>query len=91
MSVYLDPEISCIPAGRYRWSKVTHLFADTIEELHAFAARLGLHREWFQVSRSGLEHYDLNSWRRKAAVTLGAIQCTREEAVAKWRSKRHHG
>lgn len=25
-----------------------HLTADTLDELHAFAARLGLKREWFQ-------------------------------------------
>ena len=47
MTVYVDD--ARIPAriGRHdtRWS---HLFADTQTELHEFAARLGLHRRWFQ-------------------------------------------
>ena len=37
------------------------------EELHAFAARLGLRRAWFQG-----DHYDLPPHGRAAAVALGA-------------------
>lgn len=36
-----------------------HLMADTSDELHAFAARLGLRREWCQHQGRVLEHYDL--------------------------------
>jgi hypothetical protein len=64
---------------------VTHLFADTDEELHAFAKRIGLKREWFQTKR--LHHYDLNPSRRAKAISCGVIQLTREEAVAKWKLK----
>jgi len=50
MTVYVDD--FGIPARvsgiKGRWS---HLIADTEDELHAFAARLGLRREWFQDPR----------------------------------------
>jgi len=86
--VYIDPETTCLPKGRYRWTKVTHLFADDEQELHRFAAAIGMRRSWFQTGRAGLPHYDLNPARRLAAVRLGATQLTREQAVAKWRAAR---
>ena len=45
-----------------------HMATDgDLEELHAFAARLGLQRRWFQR-----DHYDLPPHGRRAAVALGA-------------------
>lgn len=54
---------------RARWS---HLTADTREELHAFAARLGLKRSWFQDKGDGLWHYDVTDSKRNEAIALGA-------------------
>jgi hypothetical protein len=48
-----------------------HLTADTLEELHAFAKRLGLKREWFQEHWSA-PHYDLTPGKRARALELGA-------------------
>jgi hypothetical protein len=51
--------------GRKSWC---HLTSDTSEEeLHEFAARLGLKREWFQG-----DHYDLTEGKRMQALKLGA-------------------
>lgn len=47
-----------------------HMWADTLGELHAMAAKIGLKREWFQDSR--LPHYDLTPARRSAALRHGA-------------------
>ncbi len=58
----------------HRWC---HLYADTEEELHAFAARIGMRRGWAQVSRRGVPHYDLTPSRRSAAVKAGAVQLDR--------------
>jgi hypothetical protein len=58
--------IRCFKAGS------CHLTADTLDELHAFAARLGLRREWFQEHRLA-PHYDLTKRRRDDAVRLGAV------------------
>ena len=87
MSVYIDPETHCIPNGKYRWDTVTHLFADTEDELHRFASMIGMKREWFQ-NKESLKHYDLNSNRRRMAIKAGAIQLNRKDAVMKWRELR---
>lgn len=61
-----------------------HLFSDeqdpAFPALHAFAAKLGLRRAWFQG-----DHYDLTPSRRAAAVRAGAKEATRAEAVAIWK------
>ena len=52
-----------------------HLWTDgDTEELHLFAEKIGLKRKWFQISRSGIEHYDLTESRRKKAIEFGAIE-----------------
>ena len=49
MTVYVDNFRAPATVGRIRgrWS---HLTADTPDELHGFAARLGQKREWFQAA-----------------------------------------
>lgn len=54
----------------HRWC---HLWADSDDELHAFAARLGMKRAWFQDSPS-LHHYDLTPEKRALAIRLGALE-----------------
>lgn len=95
MTVYVDDARIAATVGRHvsTWS---HLFADTQDELHAFAARLGLRRSWFQdpvqvgkpiKARPGSRaaqnwHYDLTEGKRRHAVALGAVEVTAREAVA---------
>lgn len=62
----------------------SHMIADTEEELHAFAARVGLKRAWAQRSRSGVPHYDLTARRREVAVRLGAMDCQTTEEMQKF-------
>lgn len=51
-----------------------HLTTDgPLEELHAFAARIGMKRAWFQEHRFA-PHYDLTPGRRVRAVALGAVE-----------------
>lgn len=52
-----------------------HLVSDTsLEELHAFAAKIGLKRCWFSNKRGKrLPHYDLTTARKRdTAITAGA-------------------
>lgn len=50
-----------------------HLVTDgPLEELHAFAGRIGIRRAWFQGGK--YPHYDLTGRRREAAVRLGAVE-----------------
>lgn len=71
MAVYVDDAVW--PWRGRRWA---HLMADTLEELHAFAARLHLPRRIFQDKRSGA-HYDIDAAQRERAIALGAIPISR--------------
>lgn len=77
MATYVD---------RARWRhgrKITcHLLADTLEELHAMAAAVGCEASWYQVSRTGVPHYDIPKFRRAEAIRLGAIEVSNRETVA---------
>ena len=72
MSVYVDEMTVCLKSEHWPYSHVCHLVADSVEELHVFAGRLGLKRAWFQ-DRLYLPHYDLTIGKRLNAVRLGAI------------------
>ena len=64
-----------------RWC---HMVSDVSEEeLHAFAARLGLKRSWFQGRHNGASaaHYDLTPSKRALALKLGAGAVTARELV----------
>lgn len=77
MAVYVDAAI-------WRWSglKWCHLLADDPDELHRFAALLGIKRVSFQgPPKSATPHYDLTGYERSKAITLGAIVCDREQIV----------
>lgn len=83
MAVYIDK----LRNWGWKHGPSCHLYADSNEELHAFAARLGLKREWFQPSSSG-PHYDITASKRRLAVTLGAIEHTDREMVEHMRAWR---
>lgn len=85
MTVYVDNIRIPAKVARFdaRWS---HLIADTQEELHAFAARLGLRRSYFQDPTVNGKpkappgtlaaenwHYDVTESKRQAAIRLGAV------------------
>lgn len=84
---YVDPLLACVPNKQWRWTHSCHLFADTLEELHAFARKIGLKRQWFQDHPS-LKHYDLTPKRREAAVKAGVVELSRADSVMKWRELR---
>jgi hypothetical protein len=77
MTVYVDDARIPAKVGRIsaRWS---HLFADTQEELHEFAASIGLRRAWFQPGKplggrpSRHWHYDVTDSKREQAIRDGA-------------------
>lgn len=70
MAVYITPIVPCKRNNDWRWSEVSHLLADTIAELHAFAVILGLKRKWYQPKSS--PHYDLTENKFYKALELGA-------------------
>jgi hypothetical protein len=61
---------------RHRFGRMImcHLWADTVDELHAFAANLGLQRSWFQCPpKASWEHYDISLGVKAKAIVLGAV------------------
>lgn len=71
----------------FRHKPSCHLYADTLTELHNFAASIGLRRSWFQDSPT-LKHYDLTAGKRILAVRSGAIEHDLHQAIEKWRELR---
>jgi hypothetical protein len=81
MNVYVDDmrRPARVGAIRGRWS---HLFADTSDELHEFAAALGLDRAWVQHAGTVREHYDVTDSKRAEALAAGAVPLTYPRGVA---------
>ncbi len=78
MAILVD-ELREYPGSGLPFRSWCHMATDgTWEELHAFAARLGLRRAWFQG-----DHYDLPAHGRAAAVALGAEEVGTGELLAR--------
>jgi hypothetical protein len=71
VSVYVDDAVH--PWRGQRWA---HLMADTLAELHAMAAQLGIPPRAFQNKASGA-HYDVTAELRAQALALGAVAISR--------------
>lgn len=73
MTVYVD-EIRRYPSGQW-----CHMMSDEgMEELHTFAANIGLRRSWFQDHPSH-PHYDLRPSKRRLALQNGATEIEGKE------------
>ena len=84
MALYVDDAI-------WRWQGLqwAHLLADGIDELHRFAADLGINRLSYQgPPRTSVPHYDLTAYERRRAIARGAIACSRHEIVVVLRRAR---
>lgn len=69
----------------FRGMMMCHMMTDGDElELHTFAAKLGLKREWYQG-----DHYDISLGKKKLALQLGAVECSPLKMVELRRAKRH--
>ena len=76
MAILVD-ELREYPGVELRFTVWCHMASDdSFEELHEFAARLGLRRAWFQR-----DHYDLPAHGRAAAVALGAEEVATGELL----------
>src|SRR5260370_18589497 len=83
MAVYVDDMNlqADVPDGRRavraRWN---HLFADTEEELRAFAAKIELKAEWIQDPGGRHAHFDVTAGKRQQAIADSAKAVTWREA-----------
>lgn len=77
MPVYID-DMHETDLGMFRGMRMSHMIADTVEELHAMADALGIERRHFQG-----DHYDVaKSKRRKALKYHGARAISMRECAA---------
>lgn len=67
MTVYVDDAKN--PYGRM---KMSHMIADSLDELHRMATKIGIQREHFQDKR--IPHYDLCQSKKALAMQLGAVE-----------------
>jgi len=87
MTCYVDPLMDFGWFIRGRRTRSCHLTTDgSPEELHTFAERIGMRREWFQEwPKASIDHYDLTPKSRALAISIGAVELDRREAA-----KHHH-
>lgn len=71
MTVYVDDM-----RAKYRRMVMCHMAADTQDELHAIADKIGVARRWHQG-----DHYDICLSKRALAVAAGAKEVTSRELV----------
>lgn len=69
MAVYVDD--FDISFGRM---KMSHMVADSTEELLKMVDKIGIQRKWIQKQGTNLEHFDIAISKKKLAVNNGAIQ-----------------
>lgn len=81
MAVYVDTLLPCSRNSRWPYCEACHLVADLPDELHVFAAKIGLRERWFQ-KHSRLPHYDLTRGKRVLAVRHGAREISRKVLVS---------
>jgi uncharacterized protein DUF4031 len=76
VTVLVDP-LREYPDAGLAWTLWCHMVSDAgFEELHAFAARLGIARRRFQG-----DHYDLHPELRARALGLGAVEVGTGELI----------
>lgn len=83
MTVYVDD--MKWPFGRMLMS---HMVADTHEELVEMADRIGVSRRWIQKKGTPSEHFDICQSKRDLAIANGAKTVTMREMGRIWRRKR---
>ena len=85
MTVYVDNM-----RARFGRMVMCHMIADTLDELHAMADRIGIARRHFQDTHSG-PHYDISLSRRALAIQYGARDITLRQCAVMCMYRRRHG
>lgn len=73
MAVYVD-NFYVTGGGNFGRMKMSHMMADTTEELLEMADKIGLKRIWLQYPGESTEHFDVSITKRKEAIQSGAIE-----------------
>lgn len=83
MTVYVDKM-----KALYGHMIMSHMMADTTEELLAMADRIGVARKWIQDAGTPREHFDVCQSKKRLAIAAGAQEVGRQEIYLLMRSKK---
>jgi hypothetical protein len=75
VTVYVDSM-----KAAYGRMTMCHLIADTDDELHAMADKIGVARKWHQAPPKHDSHYDIALSKRALAVAAGAVEVSWKQA-----------
>jgi hypothetical protein len=78
VSVFVDALVTRLTGPRCFRVGSCHMWADSEQELHEMAKKIGLKKSWFQ-NHEKLPHYDLTPRRRLLAIYNGAEQRSLKE------------
>lgn len=86
MAVYVDNM-----RAQFGRMVMCHMIADTDEELHAMADRIGVARRWHQKAGTSRSHYDIALSKRAQAVSSGAVEITWKQTACMCARRRSTG
>lgn len=80
--IYVDEAKWKKPNGRKLYA---HMVADTLEELHAFALKIGVKRHFFHRTKNSVCHYDITAEQRALAIHNDAAEVSTRELIKRGR------
>jgi hypothetical protein len=74
--------------ARYGRMRMSHMLADSTDELLEMADRIGVARRWLQHAGTHREHFDVCDAKRRLAIAAGAKEITARELGRLLRARR---
>lgn len=90
MAVYVDNFYET-GAGNFGRMKMSHMFADTKQELLEMCDKIGVQRIWIQHEGTANEHFDIAMAKRKLAISAGAIEVNFREYATMINNRKQTG
>ncbi len=87
MTVYVD-DMYLYPMGQFGRMKMSHMIADTSDELSQMADKIGVARKWIQHKGTAQEHYDIAMSARSKAVSHGAVEISMRDLALKCKDRK---
>lgn len=85
MSVYIDDA-----RIQFRRMKMSHMVADSTEELLDMVDKINVQRKWIQAEGTYREHFDICDSKRELAIEHGAIPISQRELGKFLRARRNN-
>ncbi len=82
MPVYID-NFYITGAGNFGRMKMSHMIADTRNELLEMCDKIGVQKKWIQDFDTPREHFDVSMAKRKLAIEAGAVEIGFRELATK--------